>query len=425
MNYEEALSFIREADWKGSVPGLERISELLGRLGNPERQLKFIHVTGTNGKGSVCAMLSSILKAAGYKTGLCISPHLERYNERMQIDGCEISDEELCEVAQIVKTAMEGMEDIPTEFERVLAMCFVYYLRNGCDVVVLEVGLGGRLDATNVIGPPVLSVITSISLDHMEYLGNSLEEIAREKAGIIKTGSKALLYDCKNEAVPVIERICEERKVPLKICDFSGQKTISRNLVSQVFDYGDRKALEISLAGTYQLDNASLAIEAVDLISGEFDISEKALRKGLLDARWPGRFEVISCDPLLIADGAHNQDGVCRLAESIKTYLPGRRFIFIMSVMRDKDFSFMIRKMAEFEGRFIAVAPDYDRALPPKELAAAIERETGKKALAFDRIAEGVDMAFELCLEDEVIIAFGSLYQFGELCEAVEPEEPF
>lgn len=416
MRLEEALEFIHSTDWKRSQPGLKRVGELMNRLGNPQNDLRFVHVAGTNGKGSVCAMLSSVLTAAGYRTGLYTSPHLLRVNERMKVDGVDISDGDLVSLAERIKPAADAMEDRPTEFELLTAMAFLYFQERRCDIVVLEVGLGGRLDATNLIRAPEAAVICNIGLDHTEVLGNTLGQIAGEKAGIIKPGTSAILYGQSLEVEDVVAQRCRDCGVPLRITDETRETLLSAGLDGQVLRYRERRALRLSLLGTYQYHNAAVALDTVDILTSRgWRIPEEAVGSGLIGAVWPGRFEVIRRGPLVIVDGAHNPNGAEELAKCLDQYLPGRKLTFIMGVMADKDYRRMIRTMAPYAEQFVAVSPPGDRALPSAALREEIASITGISAENGGSVEEGLSLALGRSGPDTAICAFGSLYQAGRV----------
>lgn len=300
MELNEALAFIHATDWKGSRLGLERMRELMHRLGNPQDSLKFIHVAGTNGKGSTSTMLASILTAAGYKTGLYTSPHLVRVNERFRINGADIPDAALCRAAEAVKEAADGMSDAPTEFEILTAMGFRHFAAEKCDAVVLEVGLGGRLDATNVIPSPEAAVITNIGLEHTAILGHTLPEIAREKAGIIKPGTTAVTYPVNAAVDAVYREICAERGAVWRGAAFDTLQERAHSLAGQRFDYKDEKDLTLHLLGEHQLRNAALAIETVSVLREKgWNIPESALREGF--PRRAGKRGSSCCAPIRLS----------------------------------------------------------------------------------------------------------------------------
>lgn len=417
MNLTEALAFIHATSWQGSRLGLKRIETLMGLLGNPQKQTKFIHVAGTNGKGSVCAMVSAILTRAGYTTGLYTSPHLFRINERMKVNGADITDEELTLLAAQVKPVVAQMEDQPTEFERITAMALLYFQQKHCDVVVLEVGLGGRLDSTNVIDAPEVAVITDIGLEHTEVLGDTLEKIAAEKAGIIKPGADVVLAGQTAEVEGVVRRVCEQQGCPLRITDGALEELVSCDLDGQILNYRNRNNLRLRLIGDYQYKNAAVALDVIDTLTGRrgFRIPESAVAAGLASVAWPGRFEVLRHDPLVLVDGAHNPGGVSELAKCLRTYLPGRKMTMLMGVMADKGYGDMIRMAAPFATDFVAVAPESERALGSAALRTEIETLTGLPAQDGGGVKQGLALAMAGKGADDIICAFGSLYQVGEI----------
>ena len=416
MNLTQALEFIQTTCWLGTHPGLERITELLGRLGDPQKKLRFIHITGTNGKGSVAAMLTATLNAAGYNTGRFTSPHLRDYNERINVRGTDISDEELCALAGQIKPAVEAMEQKPSEFEIWTAMAMCHFQACNCDIVVLEVGLGGRLDSTNVIPAPEVAVITNLGLEHTEYLGNTLEKIAFEKSGIIKPGASVVLYGQSEEAQAVVRAKCQECGCELCITDASQQALLYSDLTGQVLNYRQRKNLRLRLLGTYQYHNAAVALDVIDTLNRRgFAISEEAVEQGFANVVWPGRFEVLQYDPLVIVDGAHNPNGVEELAKCLNAYLPGRKVTFVMGVMADKDYTTMLHAILPMAKRFVAITPDSERALPSVQLRQEIEERLHIPALDGGNVKQGIALALEQVQPDEAIVIFGSLYQVGEV----------
>ena len=298
MTLEEALHYIHAVCWKGSIPGLARISALLDKMGHPERTLKFVHVTGTNGKGSTCAMVASVLRQAGYRTGLYTSPYILRFNERMQIDGEMIPDDELCAITEEIKPLADSVFEQPTEFEMVTAIAFAWFARRRCDVVVCEVGMGGEFDATNVIPAPETAVLCNIGLDHTEVLGDTLEKIAATKSGIIKPGCDAVLYRSTPGVEAVVEQRCREVGAPLHKVDFSALHLREHSLEGQVFDFGGLTELRLPLLGEHQLHNAAVALTTLAVLQKRgWHISEEDIRQGLSRVTWPGRFQIIRRDP--------------------------------------------------------------------------------------------------------------------------------
>jgi len=421
MDLNQALEFIQSVCWLGTKPGLERISDLLHRLGDPQKELKFIHITGTNGKGSVAAMLTATLNAAGYNVGRFTSPHLRFYNERINVAEQDIPDADLCALAEEMKPAVEGMVEKPTEFELWTAMAMCYFKKRACDVVVLEVGLGGRLDSTNVIPAPEVAVITNLALEHTEYLGDTIEKIAFEKAGIIKPGCDVVLYGQSEEAQAVVRAKCVECGCELTVTDDGQQELHESSLEGQVFSYRARKGLRLRLIGTYQYKNAAVALDAIDVLKKRgFAISEQAVIEGFDKVVWPGRFEVLRRDPLVIVDGAHNPNGVEELAKCLNTYLPGKKVTFLMGVLADKDYVSMLNSILPMARRFVAVKPESERALPSADLKNEIETRLHIPAIDGGSVKEGIAKALAQADKDDIIVIFGSLYQVGEVHEAFE-----
>lgn len=419
MTSEEALTYIHSVCWKGSIPGLGRTETLLKKMGNPEKKLKFVHIAGTNGKGSTAAMTASILRKAGYRTGLYTSPYIYRFHERMQVDGEEISDEELAEVTEYVKPLADSMAESPTEFELVSCIAFEYFYRQNCDIVVLEVGMGGALDSTNVIETPEVAVITNIGLDHTEYLGDTVEKIAETKSGIFKQGGHAVVYRGTPSVEAVFERVCAEKNVSLKKADFDSLRLKQHTLEGQFFDCGARKDLVLPLLGDHQLHNAAVVLAVVDtLIEEGWQISEKNIREGIRDVRWPGRFDIVSRNPLFIIDGGHNPQCIEALVKNIQDYLTGKRVIALTGVLADKDYADMYRPVMPLVDRFVCITPPNPRKLDA-ELLAQYLRDAGADAAACETIAQGVDLAMQLAGEDGVVLCFGSLYSIGAIRDAL------
>lgn len=415
MTYNEALTYIHSICWKGSKLGLDRTRELLGKLGNPEKQLKFIHIAGTNGKGSCAAMLSSILEEAGYHVGLYTSPFINRFNERMQIDHQCVPDDELAELTEYIRPFADGMEDSPTEFELITALAMVYFARHKCDIVVLEVGMGGELDSTNIIDVPEAAVIMAMGLDHVKELGPTMADIARAKAGIIKEGGDVVIYGGNPEADPVFEEVCAQRSAKLHKADFSAILPGPFGLDGQSFSYGAWKDLQIPLVGVYQMRNAAVVLETVQVLRGKgWHISDAAVASGLKNTRWPARFEVLRRDPVFIVDGGHNPHGIRATAESLQRLFPGKKFTFVTGVMADKDVESILGLIVPLADQFFTVRPDNPRAMSAEELADRI-RAMGAKATPCESVAAGVARAVEAEGKDGVACALGSLYMSGDV----------
>ena len=411
MNIDEVQSFIHETCWQSTQPGLDRIKELLGFMGNPHENMKYIHIAGTNGKGSTAAMLAAVLTRSGYKTGLYTSPHIYRFNERMQINGEMISDEDICALADYIKPYAKKMSQAPTEFELISAFAFEYFKRNKCDIVVLEVGLGGCMDSTNIIPSPEVAILAAIGLDHTGILGNTLKEIAAQKAGIIKTGCDAVIYRQDPEVEQVFIDKCREVGASYHLCQPEEVIRKSVDWDRQVVDYKDYKDLEVPLTGSYQINNLSMVLKTVEILNEKgYNIKAGALKEGLASVKWPCRFEVLMKNPVFIIDGAHNPQGIEATAGSLRLHSGDRKIIFIIGVMADKDLDTMIPAIADLAGEFIAVTPDY----PGRAMEAAVLKEHLDKynapVLAAGSIKEGVKTALEHAGADGIICALGSLY---------------
>jgi len=419
MTAAEAIEYIHSVYWKGSIPGLSRTFELLEKMGNPQKDLKFVHIAGTNGKGSTAAMTASILRKAGYCTGLYTSPYIYTFHERMQVDGEMISDEELVEITQFVKPLADSMVESPTEFELVSCIAFEFFKRRGCHIVVLEVGMGGALDSTNVIPTPEVAVITNIGLDHTDVLGNTLEEIAVNKAGIIKAGGNAVIYRSTPSVEKVFESVCREKNAQLKKADFDAITPVSHGLEGQVFDCGDYKNLQIPLLGAHQMKNAAVVLATVEILTQKgYHISRQNIYDGLRDVSWPGRFDIVSRQPLFIIDGGHNPQCIEALVKNIGDYLAGKRVIALTGVLADKDYGDMYRPVMPLVEQFVCVTPPNPRRLPAQELAGHLS-QVGAKATACDEIADGVRLAVTLAGNDGAVLCFGSLYTIGAIRDAL------
>ena len=422
MNITEVLDYIHSVCWKGMMPGLERINELLEKMGNPQNTMKYVHIAGTNGKGSTAAMTASILRKAGYCTGLYTSPYIYQFGERMQVNGELISDEELIEITEYIKPLADSMVESPTEFELTTAIGFEFFKRRGCDIVVLEVGLGGLLDATNVIPTPEVAVITNIGLDHTDILGHTLEEIAFNKAGIIKENGHAVIYRGTPGVEGVFEKTCAERNTTLKKANFDGLKLKDHDLFEQVFDCGDYKDLHLPLLGDHQLHNAAVVLAVVETLQEiGWKITRENIYDGIRDVSWPGRFDIVSRDPLFIIDGGHNPQCLEALVKNIQDYLAGRRVVALTGVLADKDYGDMYKPVMPYIEQFVCVTPPNPRRLMAEELAQHLTK-VGATATACETIAEGVRKAIVLAGSDGVVLCFGSLYTIGDIRNALLEE---
>lgn len=438
----DPIAYINTPHWQASRLGLERIRELLERLGRPQDRLKFVHVAGTNGKGSICAYLASILGAAGHRTGMFTSPYIERFEERIRVDGAMISPDELRDVTLAVREHAEALAeetgDHPTEFELMTAVALEHFARCGCDIVVLEVGLGGRLDSTNVIDAPEACVIARIGLDHTALLGNTLAAIAGEKAGIVKEGSAVVSWPQEPEAMAVIEHAAAEHGCELRVPDFAQLEEGAIRWEDgaspfRSFSYKEWADLRTGILGSYQPQNATVALEVVDVLRGRgWRIPDEAVRAGVAQTRWPGRFEIVeggsSPDGFaIVVDGGHNPQGARALADSLAEVFPGCKPVFVIGVLEDKDYPRMLEDVLPLGSAFVCVTPDNPRALPAHKLARAI-RWTGQDLLGCSACVnpvvardfeDAIRRARELADPDGLICAFGSLYSVAALKEAV------
>ncbi len=420
MNYRQSMEYIESLGKYGIVPGLDSVRELCRRMGNPQNELKFVHIAGTNGKGSTLAYISTILQCAGYRVGRYISPVIEEYREKIQVNQKPITQKALCEGVELIRQACEAMvaEGFahPTPFEVETVLSFWYFLQKNCEIVVLEAGMGGAGDATNLITTTQVAVLASISMDHMQFLGKTLSEIAGQKAGIIKENSHTVSTLQREEAMQVIKEAAAKKNSPLRIADDTKASRVRYGLEKQRFDYGGYKNLEITLAGKYQIANAVLAIEAVRALEEKgFSIPEQALRQGLKQTKWYGRFSVVAGKPLFIVDGAHNEDAAGKLADSIEFYFTNKKIIYIMGILKDKEYDKIIAHTHTYADQIITVTPPGNpRALHAYELAQEVAK-VHPSVTAVDSLEEAVEISRMLAGKDGVVIAFGSLSYLGRL----------
>ena len=422
MTYQQALRYIHSLRKTPGHPDPNHIRALLAAMGNPQNAYRCIHVAGTNGKGSFCAMADSILRAAGYRTGLFTSPFIREFEERIRVDGKPIPQQDLADITGLVCEKAAQLDTPPGEFELITAIGFEYFRRCGVNVVVLEVGLGGRLDPTNVIKEPLLSVITGIDFDHTELLGNTLQAIAAEKGGIIKPGYPVLYGGSDDSACATLTAISAARHSRFYTVDCSRLRVTRYSLEGTEFDFGDCKGLRLPLLGTYQPGNAAAVLTAMELLNeqGDLRIPEEAVRRGLESVRWPARFELLhSGDPVVIFDGSHNPQGVSFAVRSVAEYFPEQKVHILSGVMADKDYDGMIEAMRPVAARAYAVAPDNPRALPAGEYAAHFEAHR-IPARAYEDLAEGVRAAVaDSRAEGHPLICLGSLYLYRSLTDAL------
>ena len=424
---ESAIGKIHEFDKFGSILGLERMTELLQILGNPQDELKVFHVAGTNGKGSTCKFIYSVLQECGYKVGLYTSPFLEVFNERIEFDGKYISDEDLAEYTERVLAAVTEMTEAgkqsPTEFEVITAIAFLYFAEKKADFVVLEVGLGGRGDSTNVCKKPLISVITSISYDHTDRLGNTLAEIASEKAGIIKDGCPVVTSAEAEEALAVLRRTAAERGSDYQQTRDLPCRIKTESLAGSCFDLkvGGKtfENLEIRMIGEHQIRNAAAAVSALLKVAetGEAALPARALRRGLAAAKQIGRFELMSGPgqkPVYIIDGAHNPDGARALREAMNRFCAGSKILMVTGMLADKDTDHILGEFLQITKDFVVTEPDNPRRMPKEELKAKIEA-LGGNVIAADSPTEAFALAYGMREKYDVILTAGSLYLIGEI----------
>ena len=422
MRYEEAMKYITEVGNFGSNYGLERTYKLLEYLSNPEKDLKFIHIAGTNGKGSTTSMIAEILMGAGYKVGMYTSPFIEEFEERIQINRNNIPKEKLASLMDEVKAAVDKViEDgysHPTEFEIITVLMLLYFKKENIDFGVIEVGLGGTLDSTNVI-TPVLQVITSISFDHTNLLGNTLEEIAGEKAGIIKSGIPTVIYPQKAEALKVIENKCSEMNSKLYIanCDnFKFENVVNEDRPYQLLKYNNEVDILLPLLGEHQITNLSVAMTSIEVLNNinMTNILLDSIVKSIKNVKWKGRLEVLSKNPYVVIDGAHNIQGIETLSRNIKKYFKYENLYLILGILADKDVEEMIKVIAPMAKKIYAVTPNSIRA----ELAEDLKREIIKyneNCEAYDDYKEAYLTAINDANENVFVLASGSLYMIGDM----------
>lgn len=418
MTFDEASEYMLSLNKRGIKPGLEGIRSLLDALGAIDNNLKFIHVAGTNGKGSTSLFIAKILQAEGYRVGIYSSPFVFNPLEIIKVNGRNISKSDYARLTDVVaKANTMGC----TRFEVETALAMLLFFEKECDYVVLETGMGGLLDATNTVSTTIASVISSIGMDHMQFLGDSIDKIAFNKAGIIKESSICVTTVQDEAAMKVIKKACDDKNASLYISEYSLAKNVKFKLSETSFDYKGFKRLSVSLMGVYQIKNAALAIDTVlALRENGIKISDPAIRKGLKAATIEGRFEIISNKPLFVIDGAHNEPAARVLKESIQTYFTKRRFVYIMGMFKDKASMDVIKLMASDADAIITVTlPNKERSLSAYELAEAI-REYNPMVTTADSIYEAVEMAMLMADTNSVIVGFGSLSHLNDIKKAVK-----
>lgn len=423
MNYEEAMNFIQNTNKFGSVLGLDNIRELLERLGNPQDQLRVVHIAGTNGKGSTLAFLAGIFRESGYRAGRYVSPASFSYEERFRINEENISKKDLCFYMEKIKNVAEEMVkdglSHPTMFEIETALSFLYFLDKKVDVVLLETGMGGRLDATNVVKKPIATVIASIGMDHMQFLGDTLEKIASEKAGIIKEGCPVISYDNTKEVNEVIKNKAKQMHAKVTFVNSAGIRVLQESLNGESFSYRSSdgrwyEKIEIPLLGRHQINNAALALETLNVIKNYYCISDFQTEDGMRKTIWRGRIEILEREPMVICDGAHNPDGAKSLLSFLQNNFTNQRLIYIMGVLSDKDYEQMVQILAPAADKIYTVAPDNPGALSSRELCNCISKYH-QNVEERQRLAECLSEVRQKAEKDDVIIICGTLSFQNEL----------
>lgn len=419
MNMDKVIQYINTNRGNGQKESLDRLFKLLDRLGNPHKNLKYIHITGTNGKGSTSALFYSVLKEAGLDVGVFTSPHLEKVNERIRINDDMISDEAYIRIVEEMEPIILELEEELDEkfyaFELLTTVAFIYFQEKQPDIILLEAGIGGRLDSTNVIENSLVSVITSIGLDHMKVLGDSKEAILYEKAQILKPNGRLVVGPIDS----LLERIARDRAEAVNgLVTFIQKEAIiihETTLEQQVFDFKEWKNITLSMVGKHQIENACLVLEAYKtLVAKGLPISKEAVFAGLKKAHWPGRFEKISDEPLFYIDGAHNQAGVSRLVETLEDTFPDNKFYFVVGMMQDKEYETMLKQVGHLAKEFILVSPDPYRGFDVDEVAESLEKQ-GFKVVTKTDVQEVMSYIQENISKDETVIQFGSLYLVGDI----------
>lgn len=423
MDYIEALSFCESFGRSKSSMGLKNMRELLSLVGDPHKKGRFIHVAGTNGKGSVVSFITQILTQSGLKVGKFISPHLNRINERYSINGIEINDDDFAECVYEIHKALvknERLKNVLTMFEIMTCVAFLYFYKSNCDIGVLETGLGGRFDATNVIVDPLLTVITMIGLDHTSILGDTIEKIAFEKACIMKNNSICVIAPQKYEsALDIFKEHAKKKNTKVVPVDKNSIITNTKSIYGQNFTYKGMKGLVIGLLGDYQTENAATAIEAVlSLDKYGIKVSTDGIYKGLKESKWPGRLELINGAPLTFIDGAHNVDGVKELSKFFKGIFKEKKITYLFGVMKDKDYKAMIREIKETAKEVYLIKMHYERAEDIITLSTLL-KDNGIKNESFESFEHAINYCYRHLSKDDIICIFGSLYLAGEAREYI------
>lgn len=422
MNYTEAIQYLETEVGFGSVPGLERIEALCEKLRHPEQKLSVIHVAGTNGKGSATAMLSSVLREAGLRVGVYTSPHLETYRERFSINGELISEADFAAEVSLMKQLCAELstenKPLPTLFEILTGAAFDYFLKQDVDILILEVGLGGRFDATNIVPAPLLSLIMSISIDHTDFLGNSLEAITQEKAGIIKKNCPVVLYSQEEIVYNIVKNTAIEQNSPF-FCSENKISVLSQTLEGTVFAVKNELCsfdrVKLSMLGSYQIQNCATVLQACAVLQQRgLALSEEQILNGIAKAHWAGRMELLGKNPFVLLDGAHNADGILQLARSLSVYFPSQKVTLILGVLGDKEYTKMAEEILDFAQTIILTEPQSERKLDVFTLSRSLSAFSGEVYLEKE-IGQAFEKALSVTAQDGIILCCGSLYMIGAM----------
>lgn len=418
MEWNDVISLINTTRGTGDKKDLKRMRRLLKELGNPELDLQVVHVAGTNGKGTTCAYIAHTLKHAGFKTGLYTSPHLETIHERIRINDDLISTEDLTALTERIAPIVAALEAETGEryysFEILTALAFVYFKEAKVDFLVLETGVGGKIDATNIVEEPIVSVITSIGLDHTHVLGSTLEEIILQKAGIIKKGRPVVVGPLENKLIDLIGDVSKDLDSDLTVIDRRKFEILEQKISGQTFKYDGNVVLSTKMIGNHQLVNTALAYESLKIVQKYFtDLTDLDIVEGLKSTEWPGRMQTLSNQPLVILDGAHNAIGVQALRQSIDYFFPGQKITFFAGMMVEKNFSEMFDQLADVSNKFYLISPDLTRGFNVKEAVSSLT-ERGYQASSVESLEVIADYIENKAQADEIIIIFGSLYLVGD-----------
>lgn len=419
MNINYVLEYINGLSINARKHGPDYMQEILELMGNPHNNQKYIHVAGTNGKGSTVNYISNILIESGYKTGVYTSPHIDRFMERMKINNEEITQDEWVEIALYVKEKaeilIENGRKAPSIFQFLTAMAFEFFKIKKCDFIVLETGMGGATDPTNIINSTVISVITKIGIDHVNYLGSTIEGIALEKAGIIKQGANVVLYPQDSKVESIINGFAANINAHVDTPNFDAIKILEQDIEKQTFSYGKFNSLEIHMFGKHQIENAILAVTVANVLKDKgYNITEQAIKVALKSTKWPGRSEVLSKEPIFILDGAHNEDGLETLVKSLKAFFKNRRIIFIFGAHTNKDYDAMLKIVSPIAKMFITFTPNYHNGLCGHELA-NIATKYCSNVIGKVEVEDAITTSLKVAQKNDVICVIGSLFCIKEV----------